>query len=375
MMKIALIILHADPARGGAERYTVDLATALAGRGHQVSLLASTFGAPIERVKFVAVEAKGATRAGQYRSFLNRLDAHLLGETYEIVHAMLPVRKCDVYHPHAGIAAEAMSKKSVWFNPRRWMMASVEKELLMGERGPVVLCLSEYIKGFVRKHYPLPEDRLATLFNAVDLERFQPQARPVRDEINALFIGNDFVRKGLTQAASAVSLLKDERVKLTIVGKRKWRTHLPFPFIHFAGLTMDTRAFYADADFFVLPTKHDPCSLVVLEALAMGVPVISTKFNGACEIMREGVHGFVLEDPDDVEALAEAMRKMLDPHRREAMSKACLELRGALSYEHHLDRLEEIYAEVMRFADKPSPQPSPEIAGGALDQNAKLRAE
>jgi UDP-glucose:(heptosyl)LPS alpha-1,3-glucosyltransferase len=75
----------------------------------------------------------------------------------------------------------------------------------------------------------------------------------------------------------------------------------------------------------------------------MGLPVISTKFNGATEIMTDGVHGYILDDPNDVNALADAMRKMMDPHRRAEMSKACLELRPKLSYEHHLDQLEEIY--------------------------------
>jgi UDP-glucose:(heptosyl)LPS alpha-1,3-glucosyltransferase len=100
---------------------------------------------------------------------------------------------------------------------------------------------------------------------------------------------------------------------------------------------------YREADFFVLPTKHDPCSLVVLEALAMGLPVISTVFNGATEIMKDGVHGFVLEDPEDVSALADAMRKMLDPQLRARMRQACLELRPRLSYEHHVDELLGIY--------------------------------
>ena len=78
----------------------------------------------------------------------------------------------------------------------------------------------------------------------------------------------------------------------------------------------------------------------------MGLPVISTRFNGASEIMTDGVHGFVLDDPNDIDALADAMRKMLDPDRRRAMSEACLQLRPKLSYEHHLDELVRIYHRV-----------------------------
>ena len=81
---------------------------------------------------------------------------------------------------------------------------------------------------------------------------------------------------------------------------------------------------------------------------AMGLPVISTKFNGACEIMTDGVHGYVLDDPSDVNALAEAMRRLLDPDRRMQMRSACLALRPRLAYGNHLRSLLDIYESIMR---------------------------
>ena len=345
-MRIGLVILHADPSRGGAERYTVDLAAALARRGHDVRVLAGSFSDEIEPALRVPLDARGATRKRRYLRFLDSLDAHIDSAKYDIVHAMLPVRRCDVYHPHAGMAAAAMEKPNRFFNPRRIAMAKVERELLSSERGPIVIALSEYVKRSIRRSYPsLDADRLATLFNAVDLERFQPALRPFSSgaEVEALFIGQDFARKGLMPAIAAMHRVNDARLRLTVVGKPNRHSHLPFQDVNVVGRVKDARPYYAAADFFVLPTKHDPCSLVVLEALAVGVPVISTKFNGACEIMTDGVHGFVLDDPNDIEALCEAMKKMLDPELRARMSRACLELRPQLSYERHLDRLEEIY--------------------------------
>jgi len=349
-MRIALVILHADPARGGAERYTVDLAAALARRGHEVSLL-TMFGDPppppgVRLVEQLPRARYRATRATLYRMFLEALDAHLDAARYDLVHAMLPVRRCDVYHPHAGIAAAAAQKWNIHFNPRRKLMARVERKLLTEEPAPITIALSQYVKRSIREHYPLPDERLATLFNAVDLQRFQPAPRPGHDYVNGLFIGQDFERKGLMEALVAASMLKEPRLKVTVVGKRRLGFRPPpdaAAQVSFAGEVGDPRPFYADADFFVLPTKHDPCSLVVLEALAMGLPVISTVFNGATEIMIDGVHGYVLKDPTDVDALADAMRKLLDSDRRRAMSQACLELRSKLSYEHHLDELLNIY--------------------------------
>jgi UDP-glucose:(heptosyl)LPS alpha-1,3-glucosyltransferase len=379
-VKIALIILHAEPAKGGAETYTVDLARALGDRGHGVSVLAATFADAVdERVVRVPLSHFGPTRLARYVRFLDALDAHLGSARYDVVHAMLPVRRCDLYHPHAGVAAEAVAAGHLkhtsrirqaaarlgnGFNRKRQRFAAVERELLVGggAASPVVICLSEYIKATVRRHYPLPDENLATLINAVDLAKFDPGAgkasgaavraehgvRP--DQVVALIVAQDFTRKGLREAVEAWKRLADERLVLMVVGKDDFGPYATlaegarFPRnLVYAGATRDVRPYYAAADFFVLPTRHDPCSLVVLEALAMGLPVVSTRFNGACEVMTEGEHGFVLPDPADVGALSGAMRTLLDDPTLAAMSRACLALRPRLAYGHHVDELERLY--------------------------------
>jgi UDP-glucose:(heptosyl)LPS alpha-1,3-glucosyltransferase len=362
-LTIALVILHADPARGGAERYTVDLAAALAARGHEVSVLAIDSPSPIPGVRIVPLAAGGMTRRRRFRRFLDSLDAHLAAGKYDVVHAMLPVRRCDVYHPHAGLAAESMQKFSSKLNPRRRLFAAVERALLTSPRPPVALCLSDYIKRIVQSHYPLPPDRMATLFNAVDLARFDPtQGRRDEDRqrlslpddrIVALMVAQDFQRKGVHLAIEALKQAADPKLLLLVLGRDKpdpykhlARLHGVAEQVRFAGAVDDPRQYYRAADFFLLPTRHDPCSLATLEALAMGLPVISTVFNGACQTMTDGEHGFVLSDPNDTAALAGAMRKLLDSQKRQAMSHACLALRPQLSYDVHLDRLLQIYASV-----------------------------
>jgi UDP-glucose:(heptosyl)LPS alpha-1,3-glucosyltransferase len=397
-LKIALVILHADPARGGAERYTLDLAHALAERGHDVSLLASSFAEVRDPVVQVPLMATGTTRLGRYLRFLDSLDAHLADTKYDVVHAMLPVRRCDVYHPHAGLAAESIASGhlkhagsvsrglSRWanaMNRKRQRFAAVERELLTGSRPPVALCLSEYVKRTLRQHYDLPADRLATLFNAVDVNRYDPRrdagesALDLRKRLNvphvaivALMIAQDFQRKGLAEAIGALAQLEDRRLVLVVVGKQEPGSYRRLARrlgvearVIFNGPTKSPFDFYRAADFFVLPTRHDPCSLVVLEALAMGLPVISTVFNGACEIIENGRHGFVLTDPGDVPALAGMMHQLLDPATRQAMSQACLALRPRLAYEHHLDELLRTY-EVVTSTPAVASQ-TPPAAGSA----------
>jgi UDP-glucose:(heptosyl)LPS alpha-1,3-glucosyltransferase len=375
-LKVALVILHADPARGGAERYTFDLAQALAARGVEVSLLASSFGPAPAGVTLVKLDERGLTRLGRYRRFLRSLDAHLAESKDDVVHAMLPVHRCDVYHPHAGVAAEAIvsghrkhggalkqqvAAVSNRLNVKRRAFANVERALLTGPKPPIVLCLSEYVKGTVRAHYPLAEDRLATLFNAVDLEKFDPAKRPecrsaIRTQFGidpsrtvGLMIAQDFARKGLEPALRALTRVAN-RPALLVVGKedpsayRRLAEELRIAGdVIFAGATNDPFAFYHAADFFVLPTRHDPCSLVVLEALAMGLPVISTRRNGACEVMTAGEHGYVLDGADDGEGLIAAIASLCDERARAVMREKCLALRPRLAYETHLRTLLDTY--------------------------------
>ena len=364
-MKVALVILHADPARGGAERYTVDLAVALAARGHDVHVIAASFADAVPALTRVYLDAGATTRTGSYKRFLDLLDAHVATEKHDVVHAMLPVRTCDVYHPHAGIAAEQTQKWNVLFNPRRRAMAKVERALLTRDKPPVVISLSEYVKADIRRHFPgFPGDRLATLFNAVDLKKFDPAGKTeafsplsnVRADgrpyvWTALMVAQDFERKGLRQAIEALGKVQKHAApnRLVVVGhdddKAKYEQFAKEHRVdvQFAGSVPDPRPYYKAADFFILPTRHDPCSLVVLEALAMGVPVISTKNNGATEIMTDGVHGHVLDHADNVPALAAAMKSLTDSSTRARAGEACLALRPSLSFDRHVDELLKIY--------------------------------
>lgn len=405
-MKIALVILHADPKRGGAERYTIDIANGLRARGHAVSIISTSFPVMLPGIATVHLPTPASSRTRKYKSFNYQFDAHLHIAPYDVIHAMLPINRCDVYHPHAGLAQQAMEEGHLKYqnpvkrfaakignklNRRRRAFAKVEKKLLTKLHRPLVICLSDYVKQSVQKYHQLPDSHLATLFNAVDLKKFDPAIRPnagtelrSRLKINptdtvALMIAQDFARKGLeeairglkdvtnnpngiirpTQLSNSPSTLPASSgeppydpatIKLLVVGRdnpgpyKKMAAQLGLTDrVIFAGPTDDPHAAYRAADFFILPTHHDPCSLVVLEALAMGLPVISTKQNGATEIMTDGVHGHVLPSATDGAALAGAIRSLCDPATRQAVADRCLTLRTSLSFERHLDDLIAIY--------------------------------
>jgi len=365
-MRIGLVTKRTDPRRGGAERYTIDLAAALARAGQDVAMLATSFDDVPEGVARVNLSYRGLTRVGRYNRMLRSLHGRLDHAAYDVVHAMLPVDRCHVYHPHAGLArAMAATQPDSRFRARQ---AAVEGELLESSTPPLVLCLSQYVRRTVREWYDLDDAHLPILFNAVDIAKYDPARDPDARERSraswgvapahcvALFVGQDLERKGLRETILALEQLHDSpRMRLVIVGRPSASDYLSLAErlgvrdrIIKMDHTDDPYGVYRAADFLVLPTKHDPCSLVVLEALAMGLPVISTRFNGACEIMNDGVHGAVLDDPADVDALAEAMRLMLDDDSRLRMSEAALLLRPPLAYEQHLATLMEIYGRVAR---------------------------
>jgi UDP-glucose:(heptosyl)LPS alpha-1,3-glucosyltransferase len=376
-LNLALAILDCDPSHSGAERYCRDLAAALARRGHQVTVLCRMAAAEIRGAVTVGFGTFAGSHRGRLTPFIEALGQHLRASRYDLIHAMTPVPSCDIYHLHAGAGAETSGEEAPAAPPdarvpgsaragaARRSFRDVHRELLLRRGAPLLLCPSARVAEQVRRTFALPPDRLEVLHNGTDLETFDPARDPgagaeIRRRFGigphacvGLLIGQDFERKGLREAIDAIAAVQDAPLVLLVVGRED-----PAPYaaqavaagagerIVFAGATADPGAFYQAADFFVLPTRDDPCSLVVLEALAMGLPVVSTAENGACELMADGTHGFVLPHPGDVSALAAAMRAMLDPDRRRAMAEACLALRPRLSFARHLDRLLEIYARV-----------------------------
>ncbi|HEY4638587.1 MAG TPA: glycosyltransferase family 4 protein, partial [Candidatus Udaeobacter sp.] len=149
------------------------------------------------------------------------------------------------------------------------------------------------------------------------------------DQIALLFAGSGWERKGLLFAVEAMALCKDRKMRLLVAGRgeagpyktmrlRLWREDP----VQFLGEVADLVPVYAAADIFILPTIYDPFSNACLEALASGLPVITTRSNGFSEIIENGVHGSIVENPADLVGLRDAIRFWLDSSRRQAVRSA-----------------------------------------------------
>jgi UDP-glucose:(heptosyl)LPS alpha-1,3-glucosyltransferase len=360
-----------DPGRGGAEVYLRRLARGLAARGHRVRVLclrSSPDPGPevdVERMH-VPLWPRWLREASFARAALARRRAGGADVTLAVRHAL----EADVYQPHGGPFRAAMAASLEGVNPPALRAAKrllrrvrpVTRVLLHLDRailrspGLITVSLSRKVEEDFRKTYPGIPLRFVRIYNGVDLGEFHDRdrderARDLRDRLRipaaspiALFVAHKFGPKGLGEAVRA--LREADPFHLVVVGGGA-----PGPYrrlalslgvadrVHFAGSTDGARPFYAAADAFVLPTRYDPCSLSVLEALACGVPVVTTTANGAGELLTPGRDGFVTS-PGDEASVASALRTIGGD--RERFREAALARARGLSLDAHIDRMEEV---------------------------------
>jgi UDP-glucose:(heptosyl)LPS alpha-1,3-glucosyltransferase len=215
--------------------------------------------------------------------------------------------------------------------------------------------------------YPFTAGRTRCVYNGVDAEHFSPR---IRDELRAgtrarlglapreaafLLVGTGIHRKGVLELLEALGTLGPAGARVIIVGRRSGDDDATIEqTIRRLGLAgrvicqdfvADPRPWYAAADAFVLPTKFDPFSNATAEAMACGLPVITTAANGVSELVTDGGEGFICPDPPDVGALGRALAHMLDADRVR-MGEAARALAETLTWERHVDAMLGVYAEV-----------------------------
>jgi len=173
----------------------------------------------------------------------------------------------------------------------------------------------------------------------------------------ALTVAHNFKLKGVRPLLGALATLSREdrqRIKVLVAGKDgtvRWealsaRLGLG-DCVRFCGPTRRIRSFYHAADFLVHPTFYDPCSRVVLEAQASGLPAITTRYDGAAETIEDGVSGFVLEVPDDVSTLANRISRLLDGETRDTMRSRVKAAEGAYDMRRHAEEVVAAYNDLI----------------------------
>jgi UDP-glucose:(heptosyl)LPS alpha-1,3-glucosyltransferase len=199
----------------------------------------------------------------------------------------------------------------------------------------MIIAPSEFIKQDILATYPrVRTDDVRVVYNGVDLDRFRPENKATfRDEIRRqlgfgaqqpvlLFIGTGFERKGLRYAIEALRYLPSDMV-LLVIGKgstRRYRTLAQSwgvaDRVVFLGPREEAEAYYAASDVLVFPTLYEPMGNVILEALASGIPVVTSRRSGGAEILTEGKDGWLIDEPTDSREVAAKIAsaiKVVDP--------------------------------------------------------------
>ena len=163
-------------------------------------------------------------------------------------------------------------------------------------------------------------EAIAVVPYGVDLERFRPVPRDLRaldgNTLELLFVGRINQRKGISYLLEALRLLHTDRVRLTVCGRVVDDLSLFKSFgsqilIRPSVSAPDLVRAYQSADLFVFPSVAEGFGQVLLEALASGLPIVSTTHTAAPDLIDEGVEGFILE-PRRADLLAERLAWALD---------------------------------------------------------------
>lgn len=384
-MRLALNFPRVDPSRGGAETYIVDLCRSLIQAGHQVDLYASSWaeGALPAEVRCIKVEAEGASRRGQIRRFADASARALADSRYDCTVGFINTYEHDVIIPQGGVHRGSLRANSMRFanpivrrlyvlgkvlNPKYGTYRAIERRQYAPGRQARVIAVSNMVKGHVQEFEHVPPQLIHVVPNAIDPGRVrvgQPSA--VRcafrnrlglepSDLVGLFVGHNYALKGLKPLILALAARRRDGARpihALVCGGGRTAPYRPLAerlgvaeFVHFLGFHDDVRECYWSSDFFVLPSYYDPCSLVVLEALSCGLPVITTTCNGASELMTDGRQGYVVTAPDAQGELVAALDHMTDDDRRRAMAVEAEKLGREQTFDRHVASLLKVFQEV-----------------------------
>jgi UDP-glucose:(heptosyl)LPS alpha-1,3-glucosyltransferase len=388
-MKIAVIIERADAALGGAERSVFELIDALSAAGHQVDIIAAKSSTKTKNIH-VLFENHPKKRTG-LTAFKKAAKNYLAKNNYDIVHSVLPFDFADVYQPRGGAYAESIirnaasydnkvlslyKKTTAFLNLRRTALLRAERKLAQKPDGPVIAALSNYVAQQFKKHYGLNQQRIVVIPNGIktNKESDTEEVTLLRSQIYEtlkiqenknhkffLFVANNFRLKGLRPLIKAFRAVltdkKNENCFLFAAGRDKSQKYRSLAkrlkikqSIIFLGSVRNIQNILSISHVAILPSFYDPASRFTLEALAAAKPVITTRYNGASEMFENNRHGKIINSPEDIQQLADAISYFTNPDNIQKTSQAILEdnLKEKISINRVASELVSVYDSIIQ---------------------------
>ena len=232
------------------------------------------------------------------------------------------------------------------------------------QRTPEIVAISRAGAAEIARLYAVPPPRLSVVYNGVDLERFHPRLREAHrraaraeatvppDAWTLLFVGSGFQRKGLDVAIRALAALVDRASHLVVIGRGDVAAYQALAAacgvaarMVWLGVRPDIERWYGMADVLVLPTRYEPFGNVHLEALASGLPVVTSSAAGGAEVVDPRA-GAVVDGhaPAEIAAAVAALRaRPVDEVRAAARAAA-----EPFTFARQVGELERVYRRVDR---------------------------
>lgn len=320
-MKIALVKRQCSLKRGGSEKYCVMLARHFRNAGHDVTVIGAGIDDELrDEIPFIPVQINKMTSWTKNRSFAVNCGEAARRNNFDFVYGLGRAFGLDAvrvterlqshwvrvyYNGHLNQLLQQM-------NPRHRTLIDLERTIYSSASVQQIVTQSDFDRQLVMKYYGIPESKIRIIRNGIDTSTFNPEVRRHREDVRSIlsvpcdaplmiFASMDFEGKGLGTILRAISRANNRDIHLLVLGNgpvRKFRSLAKTLGIEnrviFAGRRTGIERFYGAGDLFILPTEYEPFPNVNLEAMACGLPVLTTRTSGGADIIKENENGYLI---------------------------------------------------------------------------------
>lgn len=359
---------------GGAERFISRALEALEDNSLELNIITRSWqGQPKPDWHLHICDPKKWGRISRERGFAQAARACWQREKFDIVQSHERIAGCDIFRAGDGVHRVWLEQRARIVSPvqrmltglsayHRYVMAA-EEEMFRSPSLKKIICNSVMVKNDIIRCFQVPEEKFAVIYNAIDCQRFTPATPAERQQSRAqldlpdeakvfIYVGSGFERKGLHASITALAATD---AHLIVVGQDKQQSRYASlarrlsceKRVHFVGVQHNVIPYYHAADGLMLPTLYDPFPNVILEAMACGLPVITSFTCGGAEFIVDGKQGFVC-DALDVAALTVAAQAIPLRTTDARMGDAARERVLPYSPQQLASQLHALYQQVLR---------------------------
>ncbi len=379
-MRLAIIRQRYTPY-GGAERFLERALAALRLDDLDVTVIARDWPEDAQSsYQRILLKSFSIGRTWRDAAFVRAACAAVAAGKFDLVQSHERLACCDIFRAGDGVHKEWLiqrarrrGRSAAWLDRASLFhhrILAAERTMFASPRLKTVICNSSMVRDEIVRHYGVAQERLVVIPNAVDGSQFHPDLRAqhrvaMRRQLGIeaeqplfLFVGSGFERKGVDLLldvwpeidATLIVVghdrsLADYQRRATKLGKR----------MRFVGPQQDVRPWYGMADAFVLPTLYDPLPNAALEALACGLPVLTSRTSGAAEWIQPGVNGEVVDALDQAGWL-EILNGWRDPARCQSAAVSAVEVVRELSPNAIQSRFRDLYSRLLKQSALPALQ-------------------